>query len=431
MLKLFICLFISIFLASNVAATTILNENYKTAEELGLMKGSPPLANKQVNQSNFIQPPFNRWSLQHIRELMPTREVFKGSGTTIPLKSNPANLGLLEISLAQNKKITIDDWLRNSYTDGFLVLHNGVLVFEKYFNEMKPYTQHQMFSVTKSFTGTLTLLLANQGLIDLTASVKHYIPELENSGFADATVQQILDMTNNIQFNETYSDPNADIWRFATAIGVKGLTSNIQQATSIYSFLKTLQKDGKHGEAFHYATPTTEVLGWIISRVSNQTLSKVLHTNIWSRLGAERDGYYWLDNTSTEMASGGLSITLRDAARFGQMILQKGYFNNQQILPKQVATRILKAGNPSFFNKHYQDEWYQTIGYSYHDQWWTFNNAHKAVAALGVHGQLIYLDPVANMVIIKQSSDPEAESYNNEFIGPKVYQTIANHLLQL
>ncbi len=159
---------------------------------------------------------------------------------------------------------------------------------------------------------------------------------------------------------------------------------------------------------------------------------------LWQPLGAERDGYIWLDAGGTEMAGGGLNITARDAARFGQMILQGGKFNGRQILPAAVTTRILQhKGDPEVFTRIYSQfegtEWYGTIAYAYHDQWWTFNNAHKAVSAIGVHGQYIYLDPVANMVVVKQSSSPDAEggaNESNDTDGPLLYQALAEQLMK-
>ena len=112
------------------------------------------------------------------------------------------------------------------------------------------------------------------------------------------------------------------------------------------------------------------------------------------------------------------------------MILQKGKYNGQQILPQAIAERILQAGNREPFNRYYQDPWYEQIGYAYHDQWWTFNTPHKPVSAIGVFGQFIYIDPVAEMVIVKQSSHPEAESEANEVNGPLIWHSIAEHLMQ-
>ena len=134
------------------------------------------------------------------------------------------------------------------------------------------------------------------------------------------------------------------------------------------------------------------------------------------------------------MAGGGLNITARDAARFGQMILQRGRYNGQQIIPAGVADRILQPGDPQVFTRYYKDEpWYGEVAFAYHDQWWTFNNTHKAVSAIGVHGQYIYLDPVADMVVVKHSSSPDAEggaNDSNDVDGPLLYHAIAKHLMR-
>jgi CubicO group peptidase (beta-lactamase class C family) len=171
------------------------------------------------------------------------------------------------------------------------------------------------------------------------------------------------------------------------------------------------------------------VLGWLISRVSGKSVAQQVEQRIWQRLGVERDGYMWINALGEEMAGGGLNMTASDAARFGQMILQKGKFNGQQVIPASVAQRILHPGDPAPFSRIYQDPWFDQIGYAYHDQWWTFATAHKPVSATGVFGQLIYIDAVAEVVIVKQSSHPQAESDANETDGPLVWHAIAEHLM--
>ena len=123
------------------------------------------------------------------------------------------------------------------------------------------------------------------------------------------------------------------------------------------------------------------------------------------------------------MAGGGLNIALRDGARFGQMILDDGKHNGQQIVSAAIAKLIKAPGDPVVFGRYYKDPWYHTVGFAYHDQWWTINNSHKAISALGIHGQQIYVDAVAAVVIVKQSSDPEAESAASEVDGPTMMRS--------
>ena len=374
-----------------------------TARDLGLMQGSPPPDDKRVTIENFLQPPYNRWSLQHLREIVPTRGVAPGR-TVAALEHRPIDLGPLQVEFPDGRTVTVDDWLESAYTDGFIVLHRGEIVYERYFNDQAPATQHLMFSVTKSFTGTLLLMLMEQGRVDGDAMVASYLPELAKTAFGDATVQQMLDMTNSIHYVEDYYNPDAHITGF--------LASMLPQGEGLYSNLQTLtQKHEKfaHGDAFHYVTPDPEVLGWIIRRVTGGNLADALHEMIWAPMGAEHEGYFWLDFHGVEMAGGGLAITLRDAARFGQMILQDGAYNGRQVISRDIAGRIKAKRNADKFGLYYDDPWYGQVADSYHDQWWGYAGVN-AVAALGIHGQFIYINSDAEVVIAKHTSDPDAES---------------------
>jgi len=402
-----------------------------TAAELGLMQGFPVPQEKRVTRDNMSLYPYSRWAFQNIRELQPTREIFRGDGPVSPLATRPVDLDALTFTVANNRKVSLATWLDESVTDAFLVLHKGELVYERYFNGMARPSQHQMFSVTKSFVGTLVLCLIEEGAIDPAKTIQHYLPELRDSAFGTATVQQVLDMTTSIEFSEAYEDPAADVWKYGYVFGISTPPADYRGAASIFAYLATLKRaERDHGEGFLYVTPNTDVLGWLSSRVSGKSVAQQLEQRIWQRLGVERDGYMWMNTLGEEMAGGGLNITAADAARFGQMILQEGKFNGQQVIPASVAQRILRHGDPAPFNRIYQDPWHEHIGYAYHDQWWTFATAHKPVSAIGVFGQFIYIDPVAEVVIVKQSSHPEAESEANEVDGPLVWHAIATHLMQ-
>lgn len=398
-----------------------------------LMRGAPVPPDKQVTLQNFMQEPYSRWGFRHLRQLAPTADIYAGPGPVSSLESQPLDLGGLLFEVGGDRTLDLATWMEESRTDSFLVLHRGRIVYERYLHGMRPYLPHQMFSVTKSFVGTLVLLLAEEGRIDLGQAVANYLPELADSAFGSATVQQLLDMVTSVSFSEDYEDPEADIWQYGQVawIGYDPAVPYTGPA-SMYDYLPTLKlRDAEHGAAFHYVTPNTDVLAWLLSRVTGQPLQELIAERIWQPLGAERSGYLWLDRGSVPMAGGGLNITARDAARFGQMILQGGLYNQRQVLPSAVAKRILTPRNREVFNLLYQDEWYEHIAYGYHDQWWSFNNAHRAVSAIGVHGQFIYLDQVADMVIVKQSAHPEAEGESNEVHGPLIWHQIALHLMEL
>ena len=374
-----------------------------TANEMQLMVGSPPPDDKGVTIDNFLLAPYNRWSLQHLREIVPTRSVPKSDSVAI-LNERLIDLSGLEVSFPDGRTVAVGPWLESSYTDGFIVLHKGDVVYEQYFNDQMPATQHLMSSVTKSFTGTMALMLIEQGVIDETKTVRDYVPELVETAFGDATIRQILDMTNSIEYIEDYYNPDAHITGFKNCLmpDGEGLYSNLQTLT---------EKDSRfsHGDAFHYVTPDPEVLAWIIRRATGTSLANLLHKLIWGPIGTEHEGYYWLDFHGVEMAGGGLTMSLEDAARFGQMILQDGYYNNRQVVSADIARRIKSKRNAEIFVRYYGDDSSALEVYdSYHDQWWGYAGVN-AVAAIGIHGQFIYINSDADVVIAKHSSDPEAE----------------------
>ena len=406
-----------------VGAAGVAQEIPPTARELKLMVGAPPAESGRVTIENFLRAPHNRWGLQHIREVVPTRPVLVGESASA-LAYDLEDLSDLTVTFPDDRTVTVGDWLAAAYTDGFMVLHDGRVVFERYFNDQTPGTQHLMFSVTKSFTGTIMLMLIEQGRVDESLTIADYLPELAASAFGDATIAEVLDMTNSIEYVEDYTDPDAHIAGFLAAMmpGGEGLYSNLASLTEQHP-------DFEHGDAFHYVTPDPDVLGWVIRRVIGKNIAEIMHEFIWGPLGAAYEGNYWLDFHGVEMAGGGLSITLQDAARFGQMILQDGEFDGRRVLQKAVARRIKTKRNAEKFGLIYDDPWYGGITDSYHDQWWGYLG-RNAVAALGVHGQFIYINSDANVVIAKQTSDPDAESFRVDTETALVMHAIADHLQQ-
>ena len=140
----------------------------------------------------------------------------------------------------------------------------------------------------------------------------------------------------------------------------------------------------------------TDTLGAVLRRVTGRPLSELLRERIFSRLGAEHDAFFTVDPTGAEFAGGGLNLTLRDLARFGELMRLEGRYNGQQIVPKAVVDDIRRGGDRALFAQ----AGYKTLpGWSYRSMWWVSHNPHGAFTARGIHGQGIYIDPVAEMVI--------------------------------
>jgi CubicO group peptidase (beta-lactamase class C family) len=398
---------------------------------LGWMVGSPPPTDKtiRVADGSFYKFPQSRWSLSHWRELFPTRNVSRGEGPVSPLPhGKPAALdGLKFTPIGGDRTMTWAESLAANYTDAIVVLHRGRIVYEKYFPILPADRQHIAFSVTKSFIGTLGAMLVAEGKLDPHAVVTHYIPELADSGFGDATVQQVLDMTTAIDYSEDYADPNSSFLPYARACGMLPLPPGYTGATTIYDFARGIAKKGTHGTEFHYRSPNTDVLGWLIWRVTGKAPDVVLQERIWSQLGAEGDAYMALDRAGTPMAAGGFNTRLRDLARFGEMIRLGGKFNGKQIVPASVIEGIRAGASRDAFKAG----GYTTLpGWSYHNQWWISHDDHGAFMARGIHGQAIYIDPKAEMVIARYASHPKAGNMNLDPTSLPAYRAAADYLLR-
>lgn len=398
--------------------------------KMGWMQGAPPPADKTVyfEDGSFFEFPALRWSTAHMRQFMPTTNVSRGLGNAIPLLTNiRKEIDQVKfLPLGENKTMTWAESLEKVYADGVIIMQHGKIVYEKYFGALKPDGQHAAMSVTKSVTGTLGIMLVKEGLIDTNKLVSYYIPELSNSAFGDATVRQVMDMTTALKFSEDYADPNAEIWKFSAAGNPLPKPKGYDGPKTYYEYLPTVQKNGTHGEAFGYKTVNSDVLGWIITRVTGTALAEVLSEKIWRKLGVEQDAYYSVDAIGTAFAGGGFNLGLRDMARFGQLILDHGVSNGQQIIPRSAIDDIRKGGD----NKAFEKAGYTLLkGWSYRDMWWITNNEHGAFCARGVHGQVIYIDPKADMVIVRFASNPVAGNSANDPYSLPAYHAVAKLLL--
>ena len=260
---------------------------------LGWMMGFPPPEEKLIMQpeSDYFSFPKLRWTVCHIRELLPTTQVSRGIDSPIPLQyAIDDDIDTVQFTpLGGNEPMTWEESLSVNYTDGILILHKDRVVYEKYFGCLDPFGKHAAMSMTKSITGLLAEILVVENRLDDKVEVSSIIPELENSAFGSASVRQVMDMTTALNYSEDYSDPNADIWVYSKAASPLPKPNDYEGPNGYFEYLQTVTQDGRHGEAFGYRTINTDALGWIISRVTGKDLAHLLSGRIWSKIGAEQD----------------------------------------------------------------------------------------------------------------------------------------------
>ncbi len=398
---------------------------------LGWMTGAPPAASQLIrfDTGDSYRFPQLRWSFSHFRQFGPTANVSRQAAVPRMLpRAERDDIDALPFTpLFAATPMTWAASLQANYTDGIVVLHRGRVVYERYFGALKPHGQHIAMSVTKSFMGTLAATLVTQAALDDQATVAHYVPELAASGFATATVRDLLDMTTAIQYSEDYANPQAEIFDYVRAGNVAPRPADYQGPDNFYAFMQSIRPQGDHGAAFAYKTINTDVLAWVLRRITGQTMAEYLSTQLWAPLGMEQDAYFTIDNQGTEFTGGGLNTGLRDLARFGELMRNHGALGNKQIIPSAVVADIQRGGDREKFKS---GGYVLLPGWSYRDMWWITHNAHGAYMARGVHGQAIYIDPLAEMVIARYASHPIAANAGLDPTSLPAYHALAQHLME-
>lgn len=374
---------------------------------------------------SFFQFPQIRESVCKMRNFFPTKSVVPSDGKRHEFITRIDNrIDDITFQTLDGKTMTWSEALDSAYADGVIILHRGRIVYEKYFAHMDREKHHALMSVSKTFTGTLGAILVAEGVLDQNKRVAEYVPELAASAFGDATVRDLLDMTTALKYSEDYDDPKAEVWVFSAAGTPYPRPKTYKGPVGYHQYLETVKKDGEHGKIFSYKTINTDALAWVITRVTGKSLSELLSEKIWKKIGSHYEAYYQIDATGTEFAGGGLNANLRDVAAFGQMMLDKGRFMGEQIIPQQVYYDIINNSDSEKFDKaHYP----QLKGWAYRNMWWCTKNRDNAFCARGVHGQCIYVNPAAEVVIVRIASHPVAANAANDRYSLPAYQAVADY----
>jgi len=357
-----------------------------------------------VPRSDWDRAPFNRWSFQHIREILPTVEVWRGRGPVRHLLRDERPIEGLKVPGIGGGPTTLAALLDATYTDGFLVLKNGAIAYERYFNGMDERTLHLSQSVAKSFAGALAGILVARGAIDLEAKITDFLPELQSTSYRGALLRHVLDMTSGVGFNEDYTNPFSDMGRSDVAAGWKpistGADPKFKWPQTVFDLILSLgELEAAHGSRFSYRSIETDVLAFALERATGKRFAQLLSEELWQKLGMEESANMTVDSAGFALADGGLNACLRDYGRFGQMILEQG----AGIVPADwiEATR---SGDHRLFGAPYTEV---LPAGAYRNQFWIEEPRNRNLMARGVFGQLIYISWEHQMVVVKLSSWPE------------------------
>ncbi|EAR25788.1 beta-lactamase, putative [marine actinobacterium PHSC20C1] len=350
--------------------------------------------NNDVTLENWQQAPYSRWGFWHLEELVPCATIAGGQGladrTTLPSLA-----GIIP---------DLDSRLEESFTDALVVLHGGEVVHEQYFGEGGIGQRHVLMSVSKSLGALVIGRLVQRGLIDPAQSISHYLPELSDGAYGDATVQQTLDMTVAVRYREEYWASDSEVQVQDRVAGWRERLDGDPADT--YEFLKTLKHDGTHGQVFRYVSANTDVLAWVIERVTGQSYVDGLSTELWSLISPELDATITVEPSGFAFANGGIACTARDLANVGALMLRNGMTADGPVIPAQWIADTQRGGDRqaaagSVFQQVHPNG-------SYRNQWWVTGDDRGSYYAAGIHGQFLWIDPSTQTIIVKFSSWPES-----------------------
>ena len=371
-----------------------------------IMTGSPPPPDQRPPMIDWDRAPWNRWTFQHVREILPTASIRRADvAATLPETAG----SLMDFSYGgpDGAKTRFGQMLDDTYTDAVLVWADGKIQHESYHNGMDTRTLHLLQSVSKSLTSAAAGSLVAEGLLRPDALVSQYLPELKATGWQGATLQHVLDMTSGTRFTETYTQPDSDVGKMDYAAGWKPAPDGVDVSgwpTCIWEQIAGLTVvEAAHGARFAYRSIETDVLAHAMERVTGQRLPQILSERLWQPLGCAEDASITVDPSGYGLACGGISATLRDMARFGLALLDNGKFNGRQAIPASWCQDI-RHGNHGLFDAQNDRNWPDG---AYRNQFWVEDSRLGRHYCFGVFGQLVMVAPDTGTMIVKLSSWPD------------------------
>jgi len=379
-----------------------------------MMQGFPPSANYQALLANWREPGIARWSFNHLRQLLPTAPVRPASSPIALVEMRQDFDGLSFINAAGNKQ-RLDEFLARSQGDCFAVMKDGNLVYDWFGGFGAPDCQHIIFSVTKSMASLLAGVLVGQGVIAPGQLITDYLPELGNSAYAGATVRNLLDMQIASAFNENYLDTSGVFMAYRRASAWNPIEEG-DRNDGLRDFLtKMPPSNDAHGTRYHYCSPHSDVLGWVIERCGGASFAELFSQHILAPCGARYEGYISLDTFGAPRVSGGLCLTIHDLLKIGQMVCDGGMAGGQQVVPKSWIDDIYDRHDNSIWLQQKDGEGPRLfVNGNYRSQWYRPDQDRQIACAIGIHGQWLWVDRTSRLVIVKLASNGTVVDTQND-----------------
>ena len=367
-----------------------------------LMHGFPPSADGQVTLANWRQAPFSRWAFHHMRELVPSAEIANDPGDVHEWPIDRVEIGDVPIEADGVRPLSFDEFLVDTSTDGIVVASGGRIIFERYANGMTETAPHILMSVSKSLLGLVAGVLATRGELEPDRKVTDLVPEVGETAYKGATIRQLLDMRTGVAFDENYLATSGAMIAYRKATNWIPLDPG-EAPSDLRSFYRAMtDRDGPHGGRFHYVSPNTDLLGWVVERATGRRYADLISELIWRPMGAARSAYITVDRLGAPRAAGGICATVRDLALVSQLIANAGTRGGKQVVPRAWLDDIAAGGDPQAWSAGDFAAYLPVV--RYRSKWYIDDSSGPLLFGLGIHGQYLFVDAERQLVVAKLSS---------------------------
>ena len=389
-----------------------------------IMKGSPPPIEYQVTLDNWRKYPFNSWSFVNVRNLIPTSPIYNNPDKEVILQKQLIDIDDLVID-HKNTSYKLKEIFKICDTDAFLVMHKGKIKFEFYDKFTRFNTPHIIFSVSKSLTSLLTGILVEKKVININNYISHILPETKGTAYEDATVRNVLDMSIASGFIEDYSGQAEIFKKYRSSTGWDlPETNSTQTVKGLHDFLCSMPKSNqKHGKKYHYCSPHSDLLGWIIERASGENYSKIMADLLFKKAGINHEANVTVDKWGASRAAGGISVSPYDLLLLSELVRNHGSNKNGQVIPAAwIEDFVNNKNNNSYLN---QDNLERFPNGNYRSKWYQTGFKDNEYCAIGIHGQNIWINPQKEITIVRMSSASDPINIKTEELMFSVFDEIS------
>ena len=389
-----------------------------------IMKGSPPPIEYQVTLDNWRKFPFNSWSFVNVRNLIPTSPIYNNPDKEVILQKQLIDIDDLVID-HKNTSYKLKEIFKICDTDAFLVMHKGKIKFEFYDKFTRFNTPHIIFSVSKSLTSLLTGILVEKKVININNYISHILPETKGTAYEDATVRNVLDMSIASGFIEDYTGQAEIFKKYRSSTGWDlPETNSTQTVKGLHDFLSSMPKSNqKHGKKYHYCSPHSDLLGWIIERASGENYSKIMADLLFKKAGINHEANVTVDKWGASRAAGGISVSPYDLLLLSELVRNHGSNKNGQVIPEAwIEDFVNNKNNNSYLN---QDNLERFPNGNYRSKWYQTGFKDNEYCAIGIHGQNIWINPQKEITIVRMSSASDPINIKTEELMFSVFDEIS------